>query len=168
MQVANKAHGRIDRKEFRATVGTLVPAAPVGEINAYFDTFDIDAGGTLDNEELRACLVALQEAAAVAKKQESVLSARAALLRLAARITQEDVHKAVSEDKAAAAAEAAAEREAAEKEQAYTAPPRRWPRCDRTPARRGFEAAGAALDVFNSLPLGENPCEGNGVPLEGQ
>jgi hypothetical protein len=115
MQVANKAHGRIDRKEFRATVGTLVPAAPVSEINSYFDTFDIDSGGTLDNEELRACLVGLQEAAAVAKKQESVLSARAALLRLAARITQEDVHKAMDDDKAAAAAEAAAEREAAER-----------------------------------------------------
>jgi len=115
-EVANKAHGRIDRKEFRATVGTLVPAASVNEINSYFDTFDIDSGGTLDNEELRACLVGLQKAAAVAKKQESVLSARAALLRLAARMTQEDVHKALDEDKGAAAAAAAVEREAAEKE----------------------------------------------------
>lgn len=87
----------------------------MNEINSYFDTFDIDSGGTLDNEELRACLVGLQKAAAVAKKQESVLSARAALLRLAARMTQEDVHKALDEDKGAAAAAAAVEREAAEK-----------------------------------------------------
>ena len=41
------------------------------------------------------------------------------------------------------------------------------PRYDRTPARRGLEAADAAIDVFNSL--GENLCVlGNGDPLEGQ
>ena len=35
--------------------------------------------------------------------------------------------------------------------------------------RRSFAAADAAIDVFNSLHLGENLCEtGNGDPLEGQ
>ena len=43
------------------------------------------------------------------------------------------------------------------------------PRYDRAPARRSFAAADAAIDVFNSLHLGEVTCEtGNGDPLEGQ
>ena len=43
------------------------------------------------------------------------------------------------------------------------------PRYDRAPPRRSFAAADAAIDVFNSLNLGEVICEtGNGDPLEGQ
>ena len=43
------------------------------------------------------------------------------------------------------------------------------PRYDRAPARRSFAAAGAAIDVFNSLHLGERLCEtGNGDSLEEQ
>ena len=40
------------------------------------------------------------------------------------------------------------------------------PRYDRAPAWRSFAAADAAIDVFNSLHLGESMCEtGNGDPL---
>ena len=48
------------------------------------------------------------------------------------------------------------------------------PRYDRTPARQGLEAADAAIDVFNSLHMGELlhreylSVMGNGDPLEGQ
>ena len=96
------------------TVGTLVPAAPTAEIDLYFDTFDIDAGGTLDNEELRACLLSLQAAAKVARREEALLAARAALLRLATRVVQDGVAEGLAADEAAVAAEAAAESAAAE------------------------------------------------------
>ena len=119
-EISNKKHGRIDRKEFRMTVETLVPAALREEVDAMFDSFDIDVGGTLDLEELRACLRLLQESAATAAKLEASQLARVALLHFATAATQEAVDEAIAADiKAAedekAAGQAAAAKRAADK-----------------------------------------------------
>lgn len=102
-EVANNKHGRIDRKEFRMTFSTLIPAALISEVDAMFDSFDIDAGGTLDVDEFRALLYSLRDKATDAGRQEAMLQARAALLHLACKASQEIVSDAIKADERAAA-----------------------------------------------------------------
>ena len=72
-ELANKKDGKIDFKEFTATVTGFVPAATEEDLKQLFGTLDKDGGGEIDRQELADLMYVIQKQAIEAAGNESSL-----------------------------------------------------------------------------------------------
>ena len=111
-ELANKKDGKIDLKEFTATVTGFVPTATEEDVLELFGKLDKDGGGEIDRQELRNLMYEIQKQATEAAGTESSLvtavDAAAVVACEACQVISRGL--AVDEEAAKAEAEAAAAR----------------------------------------------------------
>ena len=97
----DSTRGEVDKKQFQTNVGkSMGIKATSEELEALFDSFDEDAGGTLDLEELKLALNSLKEASITMDKKIAVLQAKKEAASKKANVMQKDVKETLRRDEA--------------------------------------------------------------------
>jgi Ca2+-binding EF-hand superfamily protein len=107
-ELANKKDGKIDFKEFTATVTGFVPSATEEDLRELFTTLDKDGGGAIERQELADLMYVIQRKATEAAGTESSLVTAVDAAADTACELHNALAKGLAEDEEAAKAEAEA------------------------------------------------------------
>ena len=107
--------GSVSKDEFRVNVSAMGVQSSVAEVDALFDQYDDDGGGSLDLNELKPTLKKLIDAAQIRKAQvDEAVKAQVVVRKAAFKAQRELAEARAAEARAAKAAEEAAAKAAEE------------------------------------------------------